>query len=434
MKLNELKITSAEDLNESLAKTFGTKLRLNDFTNEQLEDARNKLRTQLSQVETNESFETVHTSDAYQKGKMFLDVINREIEERAKAKPDFLDLDKDGDKKEPMSKAADEKGDDKEGDSKGLSAKQKKLPAGLQKAIAKKNEDVNESDIDQYFEISKVYPKIAKLKMALVDKGMEPEDAHDEACEKFDVDPDMCDKYIEMKRSEREKVREDAKGKMPSKAHIMKMCKDGKTKAEICKMHPDCDQGKLKAMIDDCKKEMNEALEGYIKLIEGEEDKATLVMAAKDMVDRLTGWMEDTAEMQTESMLELGDKIRDELGSEKSEEFINTVKPALENLYTVFETTREALTGGVAIVTGEGAPEPMGADPEAPAEEPMEPTVDQEAGAEEPVATDDEFGASEPATGGEETADREKRESVERSRRLGQLLTDSKKKAPQEPK
>tara|TARA_B100000035_G_scaffold171477_1_gene146281 strand:+ start:7972 stop:8916 length:945 start_codon:yes stop_codon:yes gene_type:complete len=312
MKINELKIVSAKDLNESLAKTFGTKLRLGDFTNEQLEDARNKLRTQLSQVETNESFETVHKSDAYQKGRMFLDVINQEIAERTKiaekAKPDFLDIDKDGDKKEPMKKAADEKGDDKKDDSKGLSAKQKKLPAGLQKAIAKKNEDV---------------------------------------------------------------------------------------------------------------------------VKEGAEEEATLVMAAKDMVDRVTGWMEDTAEMQTESMLELGDKIRDELGSEKSEEFINTVKPALENLYTVFETTREALTGGVAIVTGEGAPETMGTDPEAPAEDPeaeMEPTVDADAGVEEPVA--DEFGASEPATGGEEVADREKRESVERSRRLGQLLTDSKKKAP----
>ena len=45
---------------------------------------------------------------------------------------------------------------------------------------------------------------------------------------------------------------------MPSKSQVMKMCKDGKTKAEICKMHPDCDQGKLKAMIDDCKKEINE--------------------------------------------------------------------------------------------------------------------------------------------------------------------------------
>jgi hypothetical protein len=135
-------------------------------------------------------------------------------------------------------------------------------------------------------------------------------------------------------------------------------------------------------------------------------------------------------------MLELGDKIRDELGSEASEQFIGTVKPALENLYTVFETTREALTGGVAIVTGEGAPATMGAedpamDPEAdPA---MEPTVDADADVDAPV--DDEFGASEPATGGDEVADRAKREStIKRSRRLASILTDSKKKAPTQKK
>jgi len=307
MKLNDLKKPlTANALNESLAKTFGTRIALDKFTVEQLEDARNKLRTQLSQVETSEKFESVHSSDTYQKAKMFLDVINQEMLEREKqvdeAKPDFLDIDKDGDKKEPMKKAAKEKGDSKDSDSKGLSAKQKKLPAGLQKAIA-----------------------------------------------------------------------------------------------------------------------------GKKKTNEGAEEAATLVMAAKDMVDRVTGWMEDTAEMQTESMLELGDKIRDEMGSEASEQFIGTVKPALEQLYTTFETTREALSGGVAIVTGEGAPETMGTDVEAPAEEPaMEPTVDQEADAEAPV--DDEFGASEPATGGEEPADRGKRESVLRSRRLAQLLTDSKKK------
>jgi hypothetical protein len=54
------------------------------------------------------------------------------------SKPDFLDIDNDGDKKEPMKKAAKEadKGEDKK--TKGLSAKQKKLPAGLQKAIAAK--------------------------------------------------------------------------------------------------------------------------------------------------------------------------------------------------------------------------------------------------------------------------------------------------------
>jgi len=74
-----------------------------------------------------------------------------------------------------------------------------------------------------------------------------------------DYDP----KSNPMSRMESEEIEEakdikEGEGKMPSKAHIMKMCKDGKTKAEICKMHPDCDQGKLKAMIDDCKKEINE--------------------------------------------------------------------------------------------------------------------------------------------------------------------------------
>jgi len=56
-----------------------------------------------------------------------------------KAKPDFLDLDKDGDKKEPMKKAAkDAKEDDKGGAKKGLTAGQKKLPEAMQKAILKK--------------------------------------------------------------------------------------------------------------------------------------------------------------------------------------------------------------------------------------------------------------------------------------------------------
>jgi hypothetical protein len=46
------------------------------------------------------------------------------------------------------------------------------------------------------------------------------------------------------------------KSKLPSMAHIKKMCKDGKTVAEICKMHPNCNQPELKKMIADCKKKM----------------------------------------------------------------------------------------------------------------------------------------------------------------------------------
>ena len=157
---------------------------------------------------------------------------------------------------------------------------------------------------------------------------------------------------------------------------------------------------------DDVTVAIDEAIE---TLSEGEEDKAELVMAAKDMVDRVTGWMEDTAEMQTESMLELADAIRDEMGSEQSEAFTASVKPALEAMYNVMETTRETLTQGVGMLTGEAEPmDTMGDD-----DMDMEPTDDMDAPADDmDMDMDDDFGAADPAAGGEEEAGREKRESA----------------------
>lgn len=146
--------------------------------------------------------------------------------------------------------------------------------------------------------------------------------------------------------------------------------------------------------------------EAVRRVNEGAEDSAEIVMAAKDMVDRVTGWMEDTAEMQTESMLELADAIRDEMGSEKSEQFVNSIKPALESLYATMESTRETLTAGVGMLTGEAEPmDMMGADDEMD----MEPTDDMDMDME----GDDDFGAADAASGGEEEAGREKRESVQ---------------------
>ena len=129
--------------------------------------------------------------------------------------------------------------------------------------------------------------------------------------------------------------------------------------------------------------------------------------------------MEDTAEMQSESMLELADAIRDEMGAQQSETFTNTVKPALESLYTAMEGTRVALTQGVGMLTGEEEPmDAMGDEPAMDAEEPgMEPTVDAEAPA------DDEFAAADAAIGGDDEAGRAKRESIQRSRRLGTILS-----------
>jgi hypothetical protein len=155
-------------------------------------------------------------------------------------------------------------------------------------------------------------------------------------------------------------------------------------------------------------------------LLEGEEEKAALIMSARDMVDKLTGWLEDVASMKAETMLELVDSIRDELGSQTSTQFAEKVKPALEEVYTCLETNRQALAQAVAILTGEEAPG-MGAEG-APAPQPSEMTP-----GEEEFPSGDAFDAAAAAAGGAEEAGREKRESVEYSRRLGNILSSKKK-------
>ena len=274
------KPVTSKSLNESLAARFGRKINLENFSLDQLQDARNKLRTKLFNVETNESFDSVQ-NDTYAKSKMMLDVLNAAISERGdigieEAKPDFLDMDKDGDKKEPMKKA-----------------------------IADKK------------------------------KGAAPK-----------------------------------KGKVPAQ---------------------------------------------FVK--EGAEDHAELVMAAKEMVDRVTGWMEDTAEMQTESMLELADAIRDEMGQAAADSFTNNVKPSLDSLYSSLEATRISLTSGVSLLTGEGGlVDTMGTD-DGMDDMDMEPTVDGDMDMDMDVDVDmgaDDFGAAEAGSGGDAPADRAKRESIER--------------------
>ena len=297
---------TVKTLNENLSKRFGKQVNVSAFTNEQLEDARNKLRTMLSQVETNESFESVNTNDTYQKNKMFLDVINAEIAER--------------------------------------------------------DESTDESVV------------------------------HEGKYEYFD---DKASAQAHAEKHGGKVYTNSGKGNTGGKnTHVV-----------------------IKDSIDK---------EGTV-VKEGAEEQATLVMAAKDMVDRITGWMEDTAEMQTESMLELGDKIRDEMGIDQSETFINTVKPALGSLFTSLESTRDSLTSGVAILTGEGAPDTMGDEVPADDDMDMEPTVDADMEADAPEG-DDEFAAADASVGGDEPDDRGKRESVELSKRLGLLLADSKKK------
>ena len=141
---------------------------------------------------------------------------------------------------------------------------------------------------------------------------------------------------------------------------------------------------------------------------EGVEEQSELILAAKDMMDKVTGYLEDLASMKAEGILEIADRIRDEMGAEKSDAFLQKIQPAIEQAEATLTTTRQELDNGVRILTGEEvASDPMGADDTMDMDTDLD-SLDSEGGEET-----DEFGASDAEAGGTEPEGREQRESKE---------------------
>jgi len=326
MQIRELsKPITSKMLNESLAKNFGYKINFEQFNDIQLEDARNKLRTKISQFEVNESYDNLHDSQEYQKTRMFLDCINQEIMEREESKDEVCP-----DCHEDPCECSNENEGKKE---------------------MKENRDIYYSLMSKKAKQHSVPQKWIDSAIARMQLGeSDQEELSNELQIRYDLKETVANRIV------------------------------------------------------------------YLK--EGEEDKAKVIMATKDMVDRVTGWLEDTAAMKAEQLLELQDSIRETLGSDVAQQYGDAVKPALEAVYTALETSRQGLQGALALVSGGEAPM-MGATPSMPGEDPMAsgaPMLGAEGGM-----------APEETPPGPE-AERMKRESVDYSRRLGQLLAQSKKK------
>jgi hypothetical protein len=330
MQIREFhKPITSKQLNESLAKKFGYKINFEQFNDVQLEDARNKLRTRLSQLELSESFDSVIESPTYQKTRLMLDCINQEILEREMTP---------GEKeKETAIKA---KTDDSG------------MKASMKKQYGKdKGENV-------YF---------ATIRKRAMSESV-PESWIDGALKRFQLG--------------------------------------------------ESDKAELKAELQ-VRYDINESKASWM-LMEGEEAKAETIMATKDMVDRITGWLEDVAAMKAEQLLELTDSIRETQGSDVAQQWQDSVKPALEAVYTALETSRTGLSSALAIVSGGEAPTTMGA--------PMGAPAGGELGTADLGAPPDMSGAEEPELAAPAAeVGREKRESVDYSRRLGMLLASKKK-------
>jgi hypothetical protein len=327
MQIRELsKPVTSKKLNESLAKKFGYQLNLAKFTEAQLEDVRNKLRTDMSQLEVNESFDNLQEHPAYQKTRALLDVINQEIMEREEGK-----------------------------------------------------------------------------------------------CEKCDCNPCECEEHAEHdhKADKKEAMRKKLQAEKMKEKAMEHSVPSNWIRSAIQRIElGESDEEELTAELT-TRYDLNENTANYIVyLAEGEQDKAEIIMATKDMVDRITGWLEDTAQLKTENLLELTDSIREALGSDVAQQYSEQVKSALEAVFSALEQSRGGLQGALALVSGGEAPT-MGAPAGAMGVEPAM------GGA--PMDTDAGLPPEEEAPMAGGAAGREKRESVDYSRRLGILLNSKKK-------
>lgn len=446
MNLNDIsnKITS-KVLNKNLYDMFKEQIDLENFTLEQLENARNKIRTDMSQIETNESFDSVNNED-YHKKKLYLDIINTEIQERSKIEEKAVS--------KSQQRAA----------GIALAAKRGDMPKSKLRGASKEMMKMSTKELEKYAGTKhKGLPK-KKTSESVVSERSTGVRLREEPQVRVQPTPQQAQQRTGMgAKLVGNKLGAKGSAGMMGKA-LDKLSQGSALPANLAKqiapfsksletiladpqlrnkfitlirqaqsagnMQPAGGQEEKPtgqaAGIDFKKLRANESF-----IFETEEDKAEIVIAAKDMIERLTSWMQDTAEMESESMLGLADSIRNEMGDQTSNQFTEIVKPSLETLYSAMEETRKSLVSGLGLLTGETEPEEMlGADDESD-------ELDTDMGDEDQLdlGLEDDFGAASPARGGRESAGREKRESarndkralVERSRWLGNVLSSKKK-------
>jgi len=480
-------------LETNLEKQFGAKVNLNKYNREQLEDIRNKLRTRIFQQEGSARINDLLTNETYQKDKAMLELLNTRIKEMlgeqmkqlrdkidqlnegkkgvkvakhpqpAKgSKPDFLDLDKDGNKTEPMKSAAKsakvkegaKKADkDYDGDGK-IESPKDEVWGSRKKAAAKAGKPFEEA---KNFDGDRAADQDTSSKFNK--KKTSTGTVHTKKSKEFDKDSSDSGKKDTShlqgmlggapKSPVKGKVHKMKEGMKHPKDCDCKECmmqegkdegKPGKNFAKIAKSAGKhygskaagervagavraklAKQGKLEeSQYKHNVRFVNESL--AFLLMEDEEAKAKTITAAGDIVNDYTSWMQRVGQYQTKAIIELADSIRADFGQAEAEQFKQTVAPALSATLETLTQQREAISNAVAALAGGAAPaEPMGTDP---MDTGMEPGVDMSApddmnpGAD--IGAGDEFGASDAAAGGDVTAGREMRESREtrRARKL----------------
>jgi hypothetical protein len=428
---------SAKKINESIEKTFGKKLNLENFSMIQLQDACNKLRTQVHVARSQSGFNENLENETLTQAQWMLDAINAEIAEREEFVVDagVAEVDEGFGSLEEKVQELLQKFEQDAMEIGGYGDPDiKEIVKHLENGDAESAAEVvwyayTDQDGGEFPEkeslIDDLQAEFEELAQGgdedqgeeFDDEGGETDDNYAMASAGFGSDED----YGDFPESIEEKAPPGAKAERMVK-HIKKgYADDGKlTKKEkgiayatAWKQH---------------NKEKNESIEQgdeMRNLKEGEIQQAQSIVTAKTMVDRVGRWIEELSGMENDTLLQLGDQIRDEMGSEQAKNFISATAPAIQAALENLKTTRETLATGVRTLTGEEQPaEMLGSEPAADemGGEAEPDAMNAEPAADEFAPPEDEFGAADAAAGGLGDAGREQRESIDRSNNLLRVL------------
>jgi hypothetical protein len=373
---------SSKRLNESLAKTFGTRLDLESFDTPKLEDARNKLRTQIHTARQESGFNETIENETLTQAQFMHDAIVAELMDREEHIVDTT-------VPEGFGSLEDE----------------------VAQILKKFDEDMNEiggyGDPDQ----AKI---VELLKQGDWDGATEVvwyAYADQDGGELRDMDnyiEDIEDQFKDLAQG----GDEDEGGET-----------DDNYALASAGFGSDEDYGDFPESLE--LESIDTTGEDMRNLREGEIQQASAIVTAKTMVDRVGRWIEELSGMENDTLLQLGDSIRDEMGQEQAKAFIEAVAPAIQQALDTLKGTRDTLSTGVrSLASGEAPADMLGGDAggEADMGGEAEPDMMNTGGAEEMGPPEDEFAAAEPAAGGLGDAGREQRESINRSSRLLKVL------------
>lgn len=367
MKLTEMTNFNSTKLNNKMKQMVGWNIDLNALNLKSAKSMMESVDNKLSAVRKSSKIHESERNPNYTSMLLARQVLesyilensNSLMESKKKAKPDFLDVDKDGNKKESMKKALKDKEKSKSVKEEVKVKEGNKFSGELEKA---KKAGKTEFEVD-----GKKY-KVNEAELRVNEKAKSVK--HQQA----------AGATLAAKRGDAPKTGLKGASKEMSKMSTKELEKLAGTKHK------------------GLPKKVSES-----RLYEDELSQAQAMLAARDMVDSMQDMIEDISKMLNEQLPPLTDSIRAAIGSAEADTFKGAATSTLQTLLSTVQTSRESMDQAVRALTGEAAdiamPGDMGSD--------MNAVGDMGDMSVPPEG--DEFGASDAAAGGELPMGREKR-------------------------